>query len=426
MWYTNPLIAVLAIVFVLGYLLIALEHKVAINKAASALLAGVLTWFIFIEYGEGEMHARQEMLYHHLSDISQILFFLMSAMTIVEIINAHHGFEVIGSFLYGRSYLSLYWIVMVIGFFLSSVLDNLTTLIVMVSLVKRLIKEHEMRWVIGSGLVLAVNAGGAWTPIGDVTTTMLWIQEKIDTIGIMQALFIPSLVSLAVFGLLQMRQIGDGYVVQPKEIPEPPPRSKTVFLLGIASLISVPIMKIFLGIPPFLGILLGVAVLWLLTDLFHSRYEDRHHLRVYHLLGNVDMSCILFFLGILMAVDALQSANVLSHLSQFLMEWVGSSNSIAVLIGFISAVVDNVPLVAAAMKMYPLEVFPTGHEFWNLLAYCAGVGGTLLIIGSAPGVALMSLERVTFTWYLRRVSGIATVSYLAGVVAYFFFRGVVG
>lgn len=424
MWYLEPLALSLSLIFIIGYLLIALEHQLSINKAASALFAGALAWCVFIEYGLGEMHLRQELLYYHLSDISQILFFLMSAMTIVEIINAHRGFDAIGDLLSGKSYRSLYWIVMIFSFFLSAVLDNLTTLIVMVSLVKRLVKDDGLRVIIGTGVVLAVNAGGAWTPIGDVTTTMLWIQERIDTVGVIRELFLPSLVTLFVFALLQSREIKEGSVPKHKEEAKLPPNSKEVFLLGILALVSVPLMKIFLGIPPFLGILLGLSIMWFVTEVFHSSYDDRHHLRVFHLLGNVDMSCILFFLGILLAVDALQSAGILAHFSSSLMTSIGSSDLIAIVIGFVSAVVDNVPLVAAAMKMYSPGEFPMGDPFWNLLAFCAGVGGTLLIIGSAPGVALMSLERVSFTWYFRRVTWIATVAYIAGLSCYFLQRGV--
>jgi Na+/H+ antiporter NhaD/arsenite permease-like protein len=288
----------------------------------------------------------------------------------------------------------------------------------------RLFDESEERWLMGGGVVIAANAGGAWTPIGDVTTTMLWIGGQVSTTSLMQYLFLPSIACFAAAFYLLSRQIHetiDMKSIHPaKEKREP--YSTLIFCLGLASLIMVPVLKVYTGMPPFLGILLGVGLMWLVTDLVHEKYEDRSHLRVPHVLTKIDMSGVLFFLGILLAIEALDSAGIMASLAHFLDRTIQQSGVIAIFIGLASSVVDNVPLVAAAMSMYHLSVFPMDDPFWELIAYCAGTGGSILIIGSAAGVVYMGLEKVSFNWYLKRITLPAAVGYFAGIAIYFLLR----
>ncbi len=410
----------LILIFLLGYTFIVVEGAVHIDKAATALLTGVACW-ILLYWTAGHHPEITQSLNEHLTGISQILFFLMGAMLIVEIINVHRGFELVGRLLTLKSPVALFWGAISIGFVLSSVLDNLTSIIVLISLLQKVIPKREERILITAALVTAVNVGGAWTPIGDVTTTMLWINGNITTFSIISKLWLPCVISLVVFGLIAMQ-------LMPKRITpnetladtKPYPGAKRLLYLGIATLVAVPMLKAFLGVPPFMGILIGVSVMWIVTDLLHRHNENRQHLRVYQVLSKVDMTSIFFFLGILLAVDALETAGILKRLAVFLSSTIPSQEIVATLIGLVSALVDNVPLVAASMKMYPLTQYPVDDPLWALIAFCAGVGGSLLVIGSAPGIALMSLEKISFGWYLRKISLASLVAYLVGVGVYVF------
>lgn len=408
----------LIIIFLLGYSLIIVESGVRIDKAATALLTGVACWML-LYWSTTNDSAVTHALNEHLAGISQILFFLMGAMLIVEIINVHRGFELVGRLLTLNSPRALFWGAICIGFILSSVLDNLTSIIVLISLLQKVIPKREERILITAALVTAVNVGGAWTPIGDVTTTMLWINGNITTFSIIKELWLPCTASLAVFGLVAMP-------LMPKQITpnetlahaKPYPGAKRLLYLGIATLVAVPLLKAIFGVPPFMGILIGLSIMWIVTDLLHRNKESHQHLRVYQVLSRIDMTSILFFLGILLAVDALETAGILRKVAEYLSAAIPSQEIVATLIGLVSAVVDNVPLVAASMKMYPLSQYPVDDPLWALIAFCAGTGGSLLIIGSAPGIALMSLEKVTFGWYLSKLSLASLVAYLVGIGIY--------
>ncbi len=415
---TEILTGLIALVFVIGYFLIIFEPHVLVNKASTALFAGALAWILYLNFGEGSLAGRLEQLYEHLSGISQVLFFLIGAMTIVELINAHRGFDVMGALFKGRSNRSAYWIVLFVAFFLSSILDNLTTLIVLVCLLKGFVHKTAVRRTMALALVFAVNAGGAWTVIGDVTTTLLWIQGYIHTLGVSQALFLPSFVSMVVFGAVHQFQLEQGTLGENHEKEKEFEGSRKVLVVGLISLAIVPLLKLTLNVPPFMGVLFSLSVMWMLTDLMHSHFEDRRHLRVYSALSRIDHATVLFFMGILLAVSALEVAGVLKLIAQFLQTWIHNLDAIPVALGVISAVVDNVPLVAASMNMYTLDQFPQGDDFWNLLAFCAGTGGSILLIGSAPGVALSSLETISFTDYLKKVSWIAGIAYIVGILTY--------
>lgn len=404
--------------FVIGYFLITIEHIIHVNKTSIALLMAILCWtFLFIDEGrlpETNLHSLGE----HMSSISQVVFFLLSALTIVEIIAAHRGFQLISKYIQVRSKRTLLWVVGLIAFCLSAVLDNLTTTIIMITLVRRLLDKGEDRLLIGGAVVIAANAGGAWTPIGDVTTTMLWIGGQLSTFAIISKLFIPSLVCVLVAlfllgwsfkGEYNPQQFNDGSQrIEPK--------GQLIFWLGVGCLIFVPIFKLLTGLPPFMGIIFGLAIMWLVTDIMHSQHEDRYHLRVPNIMTKIDVSGVLFFLGILLCIDALNTAGLLNALADWMNRYIANTRLIAISLGLASAIVDNVPLVAAAMGMYDLSVYPTDSSFWNLVAYCAGTGGSILVIGSAAGVAFMGMERVEFFWYLRRVGIPALIGYLAGVL----------
>ena len=439
------------IIFVVGYLAIALEHPIKINKTASALLTAVICWTIFTvsgstetllnserylhfihELGEkaatlsaGELHLEYvvEQLGHHLNEIAQILFFLMGAMTIVELVDAHHGFKFITDRIKTKNPIALLWVVCIVAFFLSSVLDNLTTTIVMVSLVRKLIPDKEMRLFFAGMIVIAANAGGAWSPIGDVTTTMLWIGGQISAVSIMKSLFIPSIVCTLV-PLIFLTFTMKGNLGEFKEESESSVASvKTgnlMLILGLGALISVPIFKTVTHLPPYMGMLLGLGVLWVVSELINPDMDEaeRKHFTASHALAKIDMPSVLFFLGILLAVGSLQSMGTLANFASYLNTTIGDNRIIITLIGLLSAIVDNVPLVAASMGMYSLETYPMDDFIWTYLAYCAGTGGSILIIGSAAGVAAMGMEKIEFGWYLKRISLLAALGYFAGAGIY--------
>jgi len=447
--------ALVIIVFVIGYIAIALEHPIKINKTASALLAGVICWTLFVLSSPSESVTSSEKyssfieiikielgdkfnalsasevyrefvtfeLSEHLSGIAQILFFLMGAMTIVELVDAHHGFRIITDRIKTKNPKTLLWIICWVTFFLSAVLDNLTTTIVMLSLTRKLISVKEMRLFFAGMIVIAANAGGAWTPIGDVTTTMLWIGGQISTGNIMITLFLPS-VACMLIPLIYLNFTLTGTLGEPVEIKKSHDgavRSGNLMLvLGIGALVFVPIFKTLTHMPPYTGILLGLGLLWVVSELINPELDEavKKNYTVAGALSRIDVPSVLFFLGILLAVGALESMQVLHHLATWLDHTLGDQRIIVTLIGLLSAIVDNVPLVAASMGMYDMGIYYQDHLVWEYLAYCAGTGGSILIIGSAAGVAAMGIEKIDFIWYLKKISLLALLGYAAGAIVY--------
>jgi Na+/H+ antiporter NhaD/arsenite permease-like protein len=414
----------LIVIFVLGYAFIAFEHRIKINKAATALITGVLCWTIYILFST-DAHLINEQLTEHLGELSGILFFLLGAMTIVELIDAHDGFEIITSRINLTDKRKLLWVIAFITFFLSAILDNLTTTIVIVTLLRKLVKNQDDRLFFTGIVVIAANAGGAWSPIGDVTTTMLWIGGQVTTINIISKLILPSLICLIV-PLLVLSIKFKGNMAPPivenikldKKVSKK--HQTIVFFSGVIILILVPVFKTITHLPPYMGILIGLGVLWIITEIMHVEKEEKykHALSVAYALRKIDTPSILFFLGILISIAALQSSGILSGLATWLTTNISNIDAIVISLGFLSAIVDNVPLVAAAQGMFDLSVYPTDHYFWEFLAYCAGTGGSTLIIGSAAGVAAMGIEKVHFFWYLKKISLLAVLGYLAGAFVY--------
>lgn len=415
----------LVVVFILGYLAIAFEHPLKINKTAPALLIGSLMWSIWAVSDFGMVKEINSELNHELADVAQILFFLMGAMTIVELIDAHQGFKIITNRITTTNARKLLWIISIITFFLSSLLDNLTTAIVMVSLLRKLVHDREQRLYYVGIVVIAANAGGAWSPIGDVTTTMLWIGGQISSVNIMKTLFIPAIVCLVipvfVIGFKMKGEVKrDAYDYDKAAKEEKVKGSLTILLFGIGALIFVPVFKTFTHLPPYLGMLLGLAVVWVVSELLHidKTEEEKKPYSAIHALSRIDVSSVLFFLGILLGIGVLRGTGVLRELAVWMDGTIGNQDLIAFSIGLLSAVVDNVPIVAATMKMYPLTEFPMDHKLWEFIAYAAGTGGSCLIIGSAAGVAVMGMEKIDFIWYLKKISWLALLGYIAGALAY--------
>ena len=426
------------VAFVAGYLCIALESLTKINKAAIALLMCVVCWtLLMVSPGayypdvasDGVLHHISEVIEHHLGDAAGTLFFLMGAMTIVEIVDSNGGFNFVRDIMKTRSKRKLLWRVAIATFFLSAILDNLTTSIVMIMVLRKLVQSREERLIYAALIIISANSGGAFSPIGDVTTIMLWIKGVITTQGILTEIFIPSLVSMLVPAFILQYSLSGKFDKEQNlvtaEISQfTKVQRNIIFWLGVGGLVFVPIFKSISHLPPFMGILLVLGVLWTVTEIFHhnTSEDDTMAKRVSDLLSRIDLSTIMFFLGILMAVAVLQEIGVLTALGTGLNEvFVGNYYVINGIIGVLSSIVDNVPLVAGCMGMYP--VAETGAMaidgiFWQLLAYCAGVGGSMLIIGSAAGVVVMGLEKITFGWYLKRITWIAFVGYLAGIVTY--------
>jgi NhaD family Na+/H+ antiporter len=419
---------ILILIFVIGYLAIALEHPIKINKTATALITGVLCWTVYI-VSEHEPSPILGELSHHLASVSEILFFLLGAMTIVELIDAHQGFKLITDRITSRNKVTLLWLISLITFFLSAILDNLTTAIVMVSVLRKLIKDAETRKLFAGVVIIAANAGGAWSPIGDVTTTMLWIGGQITPVNIIKTLLLPSLISLIVplvyltfrmKGSVQKNLTNEEEGDTRQQLIIKTQNSVIMLLTGIGTLVFVPIFKTVTHLPPYMGILLGLGIVWVVSEILHSGKdeEERHPFTVAHALSKIDTSSILFFLGILVAIGALESTHLLSGLAEWMDKTIGNQDVIVIAIGLASAVIDNVPLVAASMGMYDLASFPADSKLWEFMAYCAGTGGSILIIGSAAGVAVMGMEKIDFLWYLRKISFTALIGYFAGVVAY--------
>lgn len=426
------------VAFVAGYLCIALESLTKINKAAIALLMCVVCWtLLMVSPGayypdvasDGVLHHISEVIEHHLGDAAGTLFFLMGAMTIVEIVDSNGGFNFVRDIMKTRSKRKLLWRVAIATFFLSSILDNLTTSIVMIMVLRKLVQSREERLIYAALIIISANSGGAFSPIGDVTTIMLWIKGVVTTQGILTEIFIPSLVSMLVPAFILQYSLSGKFDKEQNlvtaEISQfTKVQRNIIFWLGVGGLVFVPIFKSITHLPPFMGILLVLGVLWTVTEIFHhnTSEDDTMAKRVSDLLSRIDLSTIMFFLGILMAVAVLQEIGVLTALGTGLNEvFVGNYYVINGIIGVLSSIVDNVPLVAGCMGMYPVAetgVMAIDGIFWQLLAYCAGVGGSMLIIGSAAGVVVMGLEKITFGWYLKRITWIAFVGYLAGIVTY--------
>jgi Na+/H+ antiporter NhaD/arsenite permease-like protein len=445
---------IIIIVFAVGYLAIAFEHSLKVNKTASALLTGVVCWTLFmISQPDGSVlesghyqeflskiadantmssealfqHFVNESLQHHLSAIAEILFFLMGAMTIVELIDAHHGFRFITSRIKTQNPKALLWIICIVAFFLSAILDNLTTTIVMVSLIRKLVYDRETRLFFIGMTIIAANAGGAWTPMGDVTTTMLWIGGQITTLNIMKVLFVPSVMCLIVpLTFVTFKMKGDLGTLPEKYSHEVPVGGgKLMLILGIGVMLGVPVFKMLTHMPPYIGMMAGLGLLWVVSELIHPELDEaiKKNYTAAGALSRIDVPSILFFLGILLAVSALESMMTLQHFSEYLATNIGDQRIIISLIGVLSAIVDNVPLVAASMGMYPLDAYPTDHFIWEFLAYCAGTGGSILIIGSAAGVAAMGMEKIDFIWYLKKIALLAFMGYVAGALTYLLLEG---
>ncbi|MBL7982363.1 MAG: sodium:proton antiporter NhaD [Flavobacteriales bacterium] len=427
--------SLMAIVFVVGYLAIALEHPLRINKAASAILTGAIVWTILMLgqhsiFPDAEAHGHEGLIHHlleHLGDIASILFFLMGAMTIVELIDVHEGFRVITDRITSTKKTTLLWVVGLITFFLSAALDNLTTAIVMCALLRKLIKDKETLWMFAGVVVISANAGGAWSPIGDVTTIMLWVGGQVTTVNIIAKLILPSLVCL-ILPLVWFSFTMKGNVERPENVRQgghhggniTPGERNLVFGLGVGALLFVPVFKAVTHLPPFMGVMLGLGVLWVVTEVIHMKHgvDERGDLMVTAVLRRIDLPSVLFFLGILVAVAGLQVAGHLTLLAQGLDKTFGDIYLINGAIGVLSSIVDNVPLVAAAMGMYPMTQFPSDHVFWELLAFCAGTGGSLLIIGSAAGVAAMGIMHIDFIWYMKKMTLPAALGYFGGMITF--------
>lgn len=419
----------LLLVFGIGYVLIALEHTVNLNKTATALITGVVCWTIYALMAP-QIDPVVDHLRHHLSDIAEILFFLMAAMTVVELIDAHDGFALITDRIASRNTRTLLWIISLLAFVLSALLDNLTTSIVMVSVLRKLVSNPEQRLTMAGMVIVAANAGGAWSPIGDVTTTMLWIGGQISTLSIIQTLLLPSLAALLVpltiltyqyaVSEQSVQTTANRGVSRPYITPIARRDRRTMLAIGLGGMLYVPIFKTVTHLPPYMGMMLVLGIIWVASEVIHKDKDEaeRRKLTAAYALSRIDTPSILFFLGILLAVGSLESTGILHSLAGSLDQAIGDTNLIVLLIGVVSAIVDNVPIVAATMGMYDLTTYPIDSPLWSFLAYCAGTGGSLLVIGSAAGVAVMGLENITFGWYLRRISWLALLGYLAGAGVY--------
>ncbi|MDR1345736.1 MAG: sodium:proton antiporter NhaD [Bacteroidales bacterium] len=442
----NAVFIAIIIVFIGGYACIALEHPFKVNKSASALILGVVLWTLIMIGGTAtvinpDMQAALtggssftdwllENLLHQLGGIAEILFFLMGAMTIVELIDSYGGFKIITDKIATTSRVKFLWLLTILTFFMSSVLDNMTTAIVMVALLRKLVADQKERWFFAGMIILAANAGGAWSPIGDVTTIMLWVSGKVSTLTIMYKTFLASMMSIIVpliilsfrmKGTFKRTQLSDNQLSENAQNRISHKEQVLILCLGVGVLLFVPIFKATTHLPPYIGMMGGLGILWVITEILKRRHpqRDNSRLEITSVLSRIDIPSILFFLGILLAVAALQVCGHLSTLSQSLnhlpLEEPGKYLSISYIIGLLSAVIDNVPLVAGAMGMY---TFPADHYFWEFVAYCAGTGGSILIIGSAAGVAAMGLEKIDFIWYLKKISLLAFIGYTAGALTY--------
>ncbi len=412
------------IVFIIGYAAIAFEHPLKINKTASALLTGVLCWTVYVLYST-DSHLVSEKLIEHLGEISGILFFLLGAMTIVELIDAHDGFDVISNRITTTSKKKLLWVISIITFFLAPIVDNLAAAIIMVTLLRKILTERQDRLLFVGMIVIAANAGGAWSPLGAVTTTMLWIGGQVSFGNAIVSLILPSSICLIVSTLAASTMVKGEFVrIAVADKIETKSNSTSdknlIFFLGMAALLFVPVFKGITGLPPFMGMLFSLGVLWIITEIIHKRKHDqlKEELSVMGALQRIDVPTILFFLGILIAVSSLEVTGQLAQMAAWMDKEIGNLSVIVMAIGILSAIVDNVPLVAACQGMYDLNVYPIDHFLWEFIAYCAGTGGSMLIIGSAAGVAVMGMEKIDFIWYMKKIGWIAAVGYFAGAAVY--------
>ena len=426
----------LIVIFIVGYLAVVLEHNIHINKSAPALIIGILCWTVYILMTDKPATEVHHELHEFISEVASILFFLLGAMTIVELIDAHEGFDVITKRIKTNEKTKLLWIICLLTFFLSALLDNLTTTIVMISILRKLVKTRKNRLFFIGMVIISANAGGAWSPIGDVTTTMLWIGGQISSDNIVFTLIVPSLVCMLVpliissFLIKGNFESPDGDHVDFRMSPVRFSKShiiyvskyekRIVFCAGIASLVFVPFFKSYTHLPPFMGMLFSLGWLWLLTEIMHKDKNDevKDPISVIGVLKKVDVPSVLFFFGILIAISSLQATGILKNLAMFLDESIGNIYLIGLSLGVLSAIVDNVPLVAASMGMYDIKEFPLDHTLWEFIAYCAGTGGSALIIGSAAGVAAMGMERINFIWYVKNIAWLALIGYFAGAGVY--------
>lgn len=409
--------------FSIGYLAIILEFYLKVNKTAVGIAIAGVCWMFFFLNSEFPIEINMSALSHHLGDVSEIIFFLLGAMTLVELIDSHKGFNTVIRIIHTRSKRKMLLVISILSFFLSAILDNLTTTILMISILRKLVPFRNDRILLNVMVVIAANAGGAWTPIGDVTTTMLWINNRVTTLMVMAAVIVPSIIAMLVPLCIYLVRVKGQYPETEFDFgrEEKEPGATLVFVLGLLSLISVPVIKWLTGLPPFMGMLIALSILWLVTDLIHFRYEDRQHLRIPFILTKIDVSSILFFLGILLSIDALESVGLLKQVALWLDTNIKSPTLIASAIGIFSAIIDNVPLVAATMGMYDLNAYPVDSSFWLLTAFTAGTGGSMLSIGSAAGVALMGIEKLDFITYLKKATIPSFIGFVCGVVVYYYF-----
>lgn len=474
------MITLMTVVFVIGYILIAMEHKIGINKAATALILGMTLWVLYMFSGDSIISAVNAESFRHFlagnSDVAnmplakqcakfvsdfqiveslgehvQIVLYLIGAMAIVELIDVHGGFMCVTERISTRSKRNLLWILSFITFFMSSILDNLTTAIVMTMLLRKMVSDRHERWIFAGMIIIAANSGGAWTPTGDVTTIMLWINENVTTSALITKLFLPSLLSMLVPLAIVSLMLGKGDVNYSTDRQESAisayvsnKERVAIFCIGVSALISIPIFKAITHLPPFMGVLLVLGIIWVYMEIMYNRKPDIPISRQYRLtaiFSRIDLGTILFFMGILMAVSALQSAGILKEVSTYLDEEVHNVYVINTIVGMLSSIIDNVPLVAGAMGMYPMPTheavalsgeaaymanFVQDGIFWQLLAYCAGVGGSILIIGSAAGVVVMGLEKITFAWYCKHISLLALLGYFSGIITYVVQNAILG
>ncbi|MDQ2862998.1 MAG: sodium:proton antiporter NhaD [Bacteroidota bacterium] len=413
--------AIILIVFVLGYIAIALEHPLRLNKAASALITGVVCWTIYII--ESDPHTANEQLVGHLGEISSILFFLMGAMTIVELIDSHDGFKIVTQKITTKSTQKLLLIVAGLTFLLSALLDNLTTSIVMISLCSKILSDKEDRAWFAGMIIIAANAGGAWSPLGDVTTTMLWIGGQVSALNIMKELILPSIAVCVIPAfIMAIRFRGKKFstVSVDNSTPKEKRERKVILFVGIGLLVFVPVFKTLTHLPPFMGMLLALGLIWVVIAIIHKKKNPEiiRRFSVANALQKIDTQSILFFLGILLAITALQSFGILTVLAEHLTSSLKNNYLIGTALGLLSAIVDNVPLVAASQGMFSLATYPIDHPFWEFLALTTGTGGSAIIIGSAAGVAIMGIEHINFMWYLKKISLLALLGFAAGILVF--------
>ena len=420
------MITILLTIAVLGYLIVVLESPIRINKTISAILTGSLCWIVIALFSRQGSHEISEKLTNYFGEIAGLLIFLLGAMTIVELIDLHKGFSVITHRIRTKSVLKLLWIIGIITFVLSAFLDNLATAIIMVTLLRKILPKGKIRMILAGVVVIASNAGGAFSPIGDVTTTLLWIGGQVSAIGIASKLFLPSIMCILVPLVLASFKM-KGFAVLRAQVSmaeakkeEKMRGSVSVFIAGVIGLIMVPIIKSITGLPPFIGILVSLSMVSLVSIIYHRNktQEEKDSFSIASALSKVDVSSILYFMGILLMVFALQEVHILTQLAAFLEETLPNRNTMIIAIGFLSALVDNGSLVAATQGMFSLQNFPMDNQLWEMIALCAGTGGSMLIIGSASGIAVMEKEKMTFMWYLKTITPLALAGYIAGIVTY--------